>query len=38
VERLDPRDVALRPDLPIEGARRDRRWRVLMNDVVEVDE
>lgn len=38
VERLDPPDVPLRPDRPTEAAHRDRRWRVLMNDVVEVDE
>lgn len=37
VARSDPPDVALRPDLPVAEARRDRRWRVLMNDVVEVD-
>lgn len=37
VARLDPSDVALREDRPVEHAKRDRRWRVLMNDVVEID-
>jgi predicted transcriptional regulator of viral defense system len=37
VARLDPPEVALRPDRPAHGARLDRRWRVRINDVVEVD-
>lgn len=30
--------VALRPDLPSEGCPRDERWRVVVNEEVEVDE
>ncbi len=37
VRRIDPPDVALRPDLPSADAHRDGRWRVLVNDAVEVD-
>ena len=37
VERLDPPEVLLRADRPLDGARRDRRWRVRMNAAIEVD-
>lgn len=37
VARLDVAEVPLRADQPFDDARLDRRWRVRMNDVVEVD-
>jgi hypothetical protein len=38
VAEQHPRFVALRPDRPGVGAAKDGRWRVLVNDEVEVDE
>ncbi len=32
-----PYPVALRPDLPVRGAHRNSRWRVVVNDQVEPD-
>lgn len=33
-----PRTIVLRADRPVEGAERDARWRVLVNERVEVEE
>lgn len=33
----DAKIVRLRPDLPMEGAKTDQRWRVVVNDEIEVD-
>ena len=38
VAEQHPRFVALRPDRPGVGAAKDGRWRVLVNDEVEVEE
>ncbi|MCP3957958.1 MAG: hypothetical protein GY719_08910 [bacterium] len=32
-----PRPVALRPDLPVDGSPRNTRWEILVNEVVEAD-
>jgi hypothetical protein len=37
IDAADPRPVLLRPDRPADGAPKDARWRVVVNEEVESD-
>jgi predicted transcriptional regulator of viral defense system len=37
LSEANPHSVALRPDMPVRGAHRNARWRVVVNDQVEPD-